>query len=266
MNSLFTKKELRRINLRHIFGLQLGHNYERMQGLGYFYSILPALKKIYKDDPEALDKACRTHIQFYNTTPQMSEIIISMNIAIEEQEGIAALETAASLKTALMGPFAGVGDVLFGVVAGTIFGAVAGNMAIAGSTMGMWIWIIWNIFVIFLRLKLFDLGYAQGSRLITTMKDQLSYVTNSASILGLIVVGALIPSVIKLKIPYTFQSGEVTLSVQENLDKIMPYLPQILLVVICYRLSRNKKMTAGKLIFIVMSGAIILSALKVIGA
>ena len=81
MSKLFTKQELRRINLRHMFGLQLGHNYERMQGLGYFYAILPALKKIYKDDPEALDRACRAHIQFYNTTPQMSEIIIGMNVA-----------------------------------------------------------------------------------------------------------------------------------------------------------------------------------------
>ncbi len=256
MNKLFTKQELRRINLRHMFGLQLGHNYERMQGLGYFYAILPALKKIYKDDPEALDRACRAHIQFYNTTPQMSEIIIGMNVAIEEEEGIAALETATSLKTALMGPFAGVGDVIFGVIAGTIFGAIAGNMAIAGSTVGMGIWVVWNIAVLFFRTKLFDLGYAQGAKLITTMKDQLAYVTNGASIQGWIV---------KLKIPYTFQSGEVSLSVQENLDKIMPYLPQVILVLLCYRLSKVKGMTAGKLIFIVMIGAILLSALKVVG-
>lgn len=195
----------------------------------------------------------------------MSEIIIGMNVAIEEEEGIAALETATSLKTALMGPFAGVGDVIFGVIAGTIFGAIAGNMAIAGSTVGMGIWVVWNIAVLFFRTKLFDLGYAQGAKLITTMKDQLAYVTNGASILGLIVVGALIPSVIKLKIPYTFQSGEVSLSVQENLDKIMPYLPQVILVLLCYRLSKVKGMTAGKLIFIVMIGAILLSALKVVG-
>ena len=265
MSKRLTKKELLRINLRHMFGLQLGHNYERMQGMGYFYAILPALKKFYGDDPEALDRACRAHIQFYNTTPQMSEIIIGMNLAIEEEEGIAALETATSLKTALMGPFAGVGDVIFGVIAGTIFGAIAGNMAIAGSPVGMGIWVAWNIAVLFMRTKLFDLGYAQGAKLITTMKDQLNAITNGASILGLIVVGALIPSVVKLKIPYTFQSGEVTLSVQENLDKIMPYLPQVVLVVLCYRLSKVKGMTAGKLIFVVMIGAIILSALKVIG-
>lgn len=265
MSKRLTKKELRRINLRHMFGLQLGHNYERMQGMDYFYAILPALKKFYGDDPEALDRACRAHIQFYNTTPQMSEIIIGMNLAIEEEEGIAALETATSLKTALMGPFAGVSDVIFGVIAGTIFGAIAGNMAIAGSPVGMGIWVAWNIAVLFMRTKLFDLGYAQGAKLITTMKDQLNAITNGASILGLIVVGALIPSVVKLKIPYTFQSGEVTLSVQENLDKIMPYLPQVVLVVLCYRLSKVKGMTAGKLIFVVMIGAIILSALKVIG-
>lgn len=265
MSKRLTKKELRRINLRHMFGLQLGHNYERMQGMDYFYAILPALKKFYGDDPEALDRACRAHIQFYNTTPQMSEIIIGMNLAIEEEEGIAALETATSLKTALMGPFAGVSDVIFGVIAGTIFGAIAGNMAIAGSPVGMGIWVAWNIAVLFMRTKLFDLGYAQGAKLITTMKDQLNAITNGASILGLIVVGALIPSVVKLKIPYTFQSGEVTLSVQENLDKIMPYLPQVVLVVPCYRLSKVKGMTAGKLIFVVMIGAIILSALKVIG-
>ena len=138
-------------------------------------------------------------------------------------------------------------------------------MAIAGSTAGMGIWVIWNIAVLFMRTKLFDLGYAQGEKLMTTMKDQLNAITNGASILGLIVVGALIPPVVKLKIPYTFQSGEVALSVQENLDKIMPYLPQVVLVVLCYLLSKMKGMTAGKLIFVVMIGAIILSALKVIG-
>lgn len=68
MNKLFTKQELRRINLRHMFGLQLGHNYERMQGLGYFYAILPALKKIYKDESRkhSIEPACP--YPFYNTT------------------------------------------------------------------------------------------------------------------------------------------------------------------------------------------------------
>ena len=41
MSKLFTKQELRRINLRHKFGLQIGNNNERKQGLGYFYAIIP---------------------------------------------------------------------------------------------------------------------------------------------------------------------------------------------------------------------------------
>lgn len=71
----------------------------------------------------------------------MSEIIIGMNLAIEEEEGIAALETATSLKTALMGPFAGVSDVIFGVIAGTIFGAIGRQHGNSGSPVGMGIWV-----------------------------------------------------------------------------------------------------------------------------
>lgn len=260
-----TKQDLRQVQFRHILGLQLGWNYERMQGLGYYYAILPALKKLYADDPEALHKAALTHLQFYNTQPGMSEIIIGMDVAIEEAEGIAAIDTVAALKTGMMGPFAGIGDVLFGVVAGTIFGAIAGNMAVEqSSTIGLWIWVVWNIVVIFLRQRMFHLGYKQGGILITSMKEQLDYVTNAASILGLIVVGALIPSNVKIKIPFVFTSGEVSVSIQDSLNSIMPYIPQIVMVYLCYRISRIKGMTTAKLILIVMVAAIALSALGVI--
>ena len=92
----------------------------------------------------------------------------------------------------------------------------------------------------------------KGAKLITTMKDQLAYRHQRRVHSGIDRRRGPDPSVIKLKIPYTFQSGEVSLSLQENLDKIMPFLPQVILVLICYRLSKVKGMTAGKLIFIVM--------------
>ncbi|KAF0222219.1 MAG: PTS system mannose/fructose/sorbose family IID [Erysipelotrichaceae bacterium] len=262
-NSIFTKRELRAINIRHIWGLQLGWNYERMQALGYLYAIYPALKKIYKNDPEALQKSCETHLQFYNTNPSMSEIIIGMDIAIEEREGAKSIETVAPLKVALMGPFAGIGDTIFALIAATIFGAIAGNMAVEGNAAGMWMWIAWNFVVIFIRTRLFDLGYSSGIRIVTDLKDQFAYITNAASILGLVVVGGLIPTVVKFKIPYVFVSGEVKLSVQDNLDKIMPFLPQVVLMIGVYWLVK-RKMSISKLIGIVMLGAIVLTYFKVI--
>lgn len=264
-NSIFTKRELRLINLRHTFGLQLGWNYERMQALGYLFAIFPALKKIYKDDPEGLQKSCETHLQFYNTNPSMSEIIFGMDIAIEEREGANSLTTVAPLKIALMGPFAGIGDTIFALIAATIFGAIAGNLAVQGNASGMWLWIIWNCVCVFIRTRLFDMGYSQGIRLVTDLKDKFIYLTNSASILGLVVVGALIPSVVKFKIPYVFVSGAVKLSVQTNLDTIMPFLPQVVLMFGIYWLVK-RKMSISKLIFIVMIGTIILSYFKIISA
>ena len=264
-NSIFTKRELRLINLRHTFALQLGWNYERMQALGYLYSIYPAIKKIYKDDPEGLQKSCETHLQFYNTNPSMSEIIFGMDIAIEEREGVASLTTVAPLKIALMGPFAGIGDTIFALIAATIFGAIAGNMAVEGNPAGMWLWIIWNCVCVFIRTRLFDLGYSQGIRLVTDLKDKFAYLTNSASILGLVVVGALIPSVVKFKVPYVFVSGAVKMPVQAQLDAIMPFLPQVILMFGVYWLVK-RKMSISKLIFLVMALGIALTAFKIISA
>ena len=262
--SKFTKKELMKSSARHQFGLQLGHNYARMQGLGYFYSIYPALKKIYADNPEALDKACRAHHMYYNTTPQMSEIILGMDIAIEEAEGIDAIDTVIGLKTGLMGPFAAFGDVIFSTIQQTIFGAIAANMAIQGNFTGMLIWMLWYIFVIFLRFYLFNIGYKQGSNLVSSMNGKLESITRGAGIVGLMVVGALISSTIKITIPITFTSGEVTFALQDALDSILLYLPQIGLTALIYWLSGKPKMTTTKLIFIVMISAIILAALHII--
>lgn len=41
-----TDKDFRQINRRSLFGFQLGWNYERMQGSGYLYTILPQAKKL----------------------------------------------------------------------------------------------------------------------------------------------------------------------------------------------------------------------------
>ena len=105
----FTKKELRSLNLRWIWNSQIGWNYERMQGLGYLTTMLPVIDKLYGDRPELKQKALRTHSVFFNTQPAMGDIIVGMNIAIEEQtaETGSGLDVAASIKTALMGPFAG---------------------------------------------------------------------------------------------------------------------------------------------------------------
>lgn len=61
------KKTLNKVYWRNIFGLQLGWNYEKMQGLGYCYILIPVLKILYGHDQEKLIRALKRHLGFFNT-------------------------------------------------------------------------------------------------------------------------------------------------------------------------------------------------------
>ena len=119
-----TKKEINSVSRRWIMGSQITWNYEKQMAVGYLWAMLPIIRKLYKD-PEQQKEMLKTHIQFFNTTPHMGGFICGIDAATEEHEGYKAKETVRGLKTGLMGPFAGVGDTLFGVLFPTIFGSIA---------------------------------------------------------------------------------------------------------------------------------------------
>lgn len=100
--------------------------------------------------------------------------------------------------------------------------------------VGCVIWIIANIALLFGRAALLPLGYKQGVKLVTTLKDKLSAFTNAATVLGVTVIGALIPSVIKATVPFVYKKNGVELVIQDTLDAILPSLVPILLVLLTY--------------------------------
>ena len=277
-NRKFSKKELRQMNWRWIWESQIGWNYERMQGLGYLTTMLPAIKKLYGDNPELQEKALEVHSQFFNTTPQMGDIIVGIDLAIEEQDPTeSGLSVVASLKTALMGPFAGIGDTLFGMIAGAVFGSIAASMAVQGNWIGTGIWEIWQFLVLFLiRPQLFDLGYTQGVKLVTSMSDKMQALTDAAGVLGLTVTGAMIASMVKVPLAtYTVQVGTdemsgdpilVSYNLQQYADQIMPKLLPAVLAGLCYWMLGKKWMNSNRLIWAVIIGAILLHVLGVLVA
>ena len=86
--SKLTKKDLKQIFIHNVLGLQLGWNYEKMQGLGYAYSVMPALKRLYKDDPAKMKQALNMEMGFFNTTPQMAHLIVGADVALQDQLGM----------------------------------------------------------------------------------------------------------------------------------------------------------------------------------
>ncbi|WP_147000145.1 PTS system mannose/fructose/sorbose family transporter subunit IID, partial [Companilactobacillus crustorum] len=267
-----TKKDFAQINRRSLFGFQMGWNYERMQGSGYLYMILPQLRKIYGDGTPELKEAMKTHNQFFNTSNFFNTIITGIDLAIEGKEGADSLDTVAGIKTGLMGPFAAIGDSLFAALVPTIMGAIAATMAAQGNPLGLFLWLAVNIAIMVFRWKQLHFAYKQlhfayktGTKLVSEMQGQLNALTDAATLLGVFIVGALIASMINIQVPFVAHLGKVSLSVQTNIDMILPKLVPACVVGLVYWLLGKKGMTSTKVIFIVIIFAIALSAIGVLG-
>lgn len=259
-------KTQKKVFKRWLFGAQTAWSYEKMQGLGYCYSMLPVLKEIYKDDPKGLKEAVKNHLQFFNTNQWMASIILGVNVAIEKDLKTKGKDAIASIKTGLMGPLAGVGDTLFYVIIPTILGAIAAYMAKEGSMVGVLIWLIVNALIIGVRYSMFVGGYKQGTSIVNSISGKLKTITDAASILGLTVVGALIPAVVSAKVPYVFKFGEVEMEVQSILDSIMPKLIPVGIVFLVFWLLGKKKFNSTWAVLFLIGLSLLLSALGVLGA
>lgn len=264
-NYKLTKEDFKQINRRSLFGYQLGWNYERMQGSGYLYTILPQLRKIYGDDTPELKEMMKTHTQFFNTSNFFNTIITGIDLAIEEKEGIEGEETVNGLKVGLMGSFAAIGDSIFAALIPAIFGALAANMAIQGNPLGIFIWIVAQIAVMVFRWKQLELAYKQGVSLITDMQSQMSALTDAATLLGVFMVGGLIATMINVKLIWAPKIGGVPLDLQNNIDMILPKLLPAAIVGAIYWLLGKKNMTSTRAIFIVLVVSVALSALGILG-
>ena len=116
--------------------------------------------------------------------------------------------------------------------------------------------------VLWVRYKFTWMGYQSGRKLATGFADSIAPITEAASILGLTVVGALIPSVVNYSTNLAFTMGDVTFAVQDMLDKIMPKMLPLGIVMLSYWLLGKKKVNSTKLIFILLGLGMILGNLQ----
>ncbi|WOO87917.1 PTS system mannose/fructose/sorbose family transporter subunit IID [Mollicutes bacterium LVI A0039] len=263
-NNKLSEQDIRKLSIRWMALSQVSWSYNKMMAPGYFAATYPTLKKIYKDDPEGLRESINTSLIFFNSNPHTSHAILGMTIGMEEVKKQEVLETVAGLKTGLMGPFAGIGDSVFGVIIPTIMGSIAAYMAIDGNALGAILWIIANIIVIGVRMKLTLIGYNLGEKIVTMYSDILSKFTNSAMILGLIVVGGLIPTIVRANLNSEIMIGELPIDLQAMADSIMPGLIPVIFIVFGYKMLGMKNMTSTKLIFIIIILGIVLGLTNIL--
>lgn len=249
-----TKQDLQKVYVRNLFGLQWGWNYETMQGLGYCYVIMPILRRLYRNDPEKMKKALKTELGYFNTSQPMSHLIVGTDAALQEELGIDAAEDAViGIKTGLMGPFAGVGDTVFITIYRALVFSIAAYIAMGGQAVALLIPLICGAAMLAVRYKFTFMAYEQGRKLVSGLSGQLKRLTDAASVLGLTVVGALVPSVVKAPMNVSIIIGDTNpINIQSMLDRIIPAALPLAIVLLSYWLLGKKKMTTVKLILILM--------------
>ncbi|WP_426262603.1 PTS system mannose/fructose/sorbose family transporter subunit IID [Latilactobacillus sakei] len=254
--------EMKKVFWRWYFFGQAGWNYEKMQGLGYYYSIYPLIDKLYGASDEGARVAV-SELQFFNTNNSMAPIILGVDGAIQESQGESSKDAVASLKTGMMGPLAGIGDTLFAVIPNTIIGSIASYMALKGNPFALILWIAFGFLRLAVMRSFFFMGYKEGVKLINSLGDRLKKITSAANVLGMTVIGALIPSVITAGFVYQFKNGGVKISIQSLADQIMPDLAPALVVLFTYWLLGRKHMNSTRVTLILILVGILAYNLKI---
>ncbi|WP_339283042.1 PTS system mannose/fructose/sorbose family transporter subunit IID [Oceanobacillus sp. FSL K6-3682] len=244
--SLITKKDLNKVFWRS-FQMEFSWHYERQMNMAYVYAMIPILRKLYQTKEE-MASALKRHLEFFNTTPHIVTLILGINAAMEEENRLDKKfdeKAIDSIKTSLMGPLAGIGDSFFWGTLRLIATGVGTSLALQGNILGPILFIlIFNIPHVVLRYLFTGWGYKLGTGFLKKIQSNgmMDSLTLGASIIGLVVVGAMTASMIDITIPLSIGSGEEAVTIQSILDDIMPQLlPLAAFGIVFYLLKKEVK-------------------------
>lgn len=183
--------------------LQAAWNYERMQNVGWAFSMIPGIRRLYKTKEDRAS-ALKRHLEFFNTHPYLAAPILGVTLALEEDRANGApVDDVAinGVKVGMMGPLAGVGDPVFWFTARPIIGALGASLAISGNIVGpILFFVLWNVLRIAFLWYTQEFGYRAGSKITDDLSGGLlQKVTRGAAMMGMFVLGALIERWVSIK-------------------------------------------------------------------
>lgn len=268
VKSKITIKDLWATFWRWWLSCEMSNSYERMQAVAYCYAMIPTLKKLYPDKDD-FKEALKRHLIFFNTEGICGNIILGMTVAMEEEMAACksiAGEAVVALKSALMGPVAGIGDTItWGTVKPLIF-TVALTASAGGSVTG---WVLMFLFVpvtVAYGWYLMTLGYKVGKNALVTLLESgwINRIIMGAGILGLFMVGALSASIVTLSLTGTYMSAGVETTYQSIVDGIVPGLLPMLAIMGIYVYIKKRGQSFGKLILVIVAVSMVLSFLGIV--
>lgn len=242
-----------------------------MQAKPFAWSLKPGLDAFYKDDPDKELSIMVEHADtFFNSHTVGFSLIGGIVLAMEKQraeKGNVTSEAIQSIKASLMGPTAGIGDSIYFncirvIAAGISIGLVGDNGSLLGALMFI---LLFGGITLASKYYGFILGYEKGTALVDHIFKTgiVPLVSKAASILGLIMTGALVASNVKITIKAAPVIGGATIDFQAILDSIAPGILSLLLWYVVFKqLQKGTKPTT--LIWVIMGACVLLAALGII--
>jgi len=268
LSNTLTKKELKQGFWRSFTTSHAWH-FERQQHMSFVYAMIPVINKLYSNKEDRV-KGYERHLEFYNCQAVFHPFIFGITAAMEEENANNPnfdTKSINSMKVALMGPLAGIGDSLIFGTLRLIATGIAASFCRNGNPLGPILFLlIYNIPTLTIRFLGVKYGYGLGNDFITKISNSgiMNKLMLSMGIVGLMVIGSMIASTVSMSTPITLGVGESAVKLQDSLDEIMPSLLPLLTTFLFFYLNKKQVNILVQIVGIMVIG-VLLGAVGILG-
>lgn len=259
-----SKSTLRKCWLRWMCGNLCSMSFQWLESLAFADSMAPAIKELYGGDKEKEAEALTRHCAFYNTEPQLGCIVNGIACGLEEEKANGADlddEVINSIKLGLMGPIAGIGDAMVPGMYLPLLLSIGIGLADGGNVMGPIFYIVTFLTTVLAgTYYLFMKGYQMGTKSVGLIVGEASQrVREAFNLLGAIVVGGVGASYVSINTILQIQTGnsDATVVANDVINGIFPRLLPLVAIIFCWWLMSRKKMSALKVMGILVGVSIV---------
>ena len=184
----------------------------KLENVGYRYKDAPKEERV---------AAMQRHMEYFLSQNTATGMILGITAAVEESTDEDDKEAVVAIKTGMMGPLAGIGDSVFKLTIQAIAGSLGAAYAIQGNIIGPVImFVIYNAINIAIKYYGVIMGYEKGVEFIYSGEQAkvMQTIINVATMVGVLVLGALIGNNVKINIGTEIIVGETIVNIQQLLD------------------------------------------------
>ena len=249
----------------YVWGVPMNFTRERMLGCSMVVMLAKVADQIYPGDKEKQKELCRNHEVFFNTQQGLGAVIYGIVVGMEVERAkdpTITNDLIQSIKQALAGPLAGLGDSLIQALLTPILISIGiGLSSATGSILGPLFMIVsYTAINTALSYGLFKVGFSSGiagAELLmgSDLKDRA---IKGFEALGITVIGGVLAGIMNVETALVATAGETVVNIQK--DVLDAFFPKFLSLVVCfivYYLVKEKKWSATKIMLWMIPVAIV---------